>query len=369
MDIINSHQPLNNRVHEHVFRDFITPNANSVIHVTGDKAALDALDFVLSRGSCVDRGVDLNGSIFAPLLTAVNHTCEIHWPKLFAPVTLDELVGIQRQPRFELLLRQYAQTHHLSDHNQLIVDAYLTGDHAAIILEVLAVAQRIPRMQLGVVAVCAGSLPHASYYPFTPFHSGATVWLVVETHSGHSKLYGIGSSIVQQQPNQGQDNEEEEEDSEGADDQRLSKFSTASRKTAARVVAQQVPLPANLTANDILLYHQDSLQYVNMLKVALSYSNQKISDQCQAQAKLKQPSSVVKRINTALAWVEKQFGITSDALRVVFDHERKENGIIVRGNKYAVSDDVLAANAEKINTAMTWIKTGGPRSLPTAHTT
>ena len=34
-----------------------------------------------------------------------------------------------------------------------------------------------------------------------------------------------------------------------------------------------------------------------------------------AQAKLKQPSGVIKRINTALAWIETDYDISSDALR------------------------------------------------------
>jgi len=187
----------------------------------------------------------------------------------------------------------------------------------------------------------------------------------VETQSDHSELYGIGSAVGQQQQHQDQDGEEEEElDSGDAEEQPLDVLPIASRKTAARVVAQQIPLPAGLTAADLLLHHQDRLQYVNVLKVALAFSNQKISEQCKAQAKLKQPSAVAKRINTALAWVESQFGITSDALRVAFDVERKQNGINIRGNKNAANDDVLAANAGKINAAMAWIKAGGSRPAP-----
>jgi hypothetical protein len=51
-----------------------------------------------------------------------------------------------------------------------------------------------------------------------------------------------------------------------------------SRDTAARVIAQQVPLPAGLTATDILINHKDRLQYNEVLKVALVYSNQEIAD-------------------------------------------------------------------------------------------
>jgi len=374
MDGPDTHQIHNTKVHKHAFKDFITPDAGSVVYVTGETAALDALDFVLSRSSCIDRPVNLgnDAGTYAPLLTSINHTCELHWPELFAPVTLDELVDIQRQPWFNTLLKQYARTHQLPDHSRLTNDVYLTGDHAVVILEALAIAQRIPKMQLGVVAVCAGSFPHASYYPSVPVHSGATVWLVVVTHSDRSELYGIGSAVDQQQQYQGQEDEEEEEeefDSGDAEEQPLNVLPSASRKTAARVVAQQIPLPAGLTAADILLYHQDRLQYVNVLKVALAFSNQKISEQCKAQAKLKQPSAVVKRINTALAWVENEFDITSDALRVAFDVERKQNGINIRGNKNAVNDDVLAANAGKINAAMAWIRSGGPRPAPAASTT
>jgi hypothetical protein len=53
-------------------------------------------------------------------------------------------------------------------------------------------------------------------------------------------------------------------------------LNTTSRDTAARVMAQQVPLPAGLTATDILIHHKDRLQYNNVLKVALLYSNREL---------------------------------------------------------------------------------------------
>jgi hypothetical protein len=99
----------------------------------------------------------------------------------------------------------------------------------------------------------------------------------------------------------------------------------------------------------------------------LVYSNQKISEECQAQGKLKQPSAIVKRINTALTWIEHEFDISRDAFRTAFDRERNSNGIPIRGKDTAVDNTVLAANADKIDAAMTWVKTGGPR--PTHITT
>lgn len=240
-------------------------------------------------------------------------------------------------------------------------DTSLTGDRAVVILEILAIAQRIPKIQLDVVAVYAYSFSHACYYPPSPVHSKVTMWLVVETHSDHSTFYGIGSSAVQQQSKEGQDNEDEEAGSVDVGEQPLEMHTTTPRDTAARVIAQQVPLPADLTATDILTHHHDRPQYNNILKVALVYSNQKIAEECKASQKLLQASEVVKRINTALAWVEREFNISGGALRAVFDEEREANGIIVRGKDNLLDDAIIAAETNNIRAAMAWIKAGGPR--------
>jgi hypothetical protein len=364
MDTSIIDQPRDDRVYKYAFRDFITPEANSVVHVTGDKATLDALDFTLSRGSCVQRHGNLNKdlSIYAPLLTAINHACAIYHPQHYAPITDDDLVNVQHQPWFDVLSRQYTKIHNLSGYTQLDDDTQLTGDRVVVILEALAIAQRIPKVQLGVVAVCAGSFPHACYYPPSPVHSKVTMWLVVETHSDHSTFYGIGSSAIQQQSKEGQDNEDEEAGSDDVEKEQLLKNPTTTpRDTATRVIAQQVPLPADLTATDILTHHQDRLQYNNILKVALVYSNQKIAEECKASQKLLQASGVVKRINTALAWVEREFKISGGALRAVFDEERKANGIVVRGKDNPVDDAIISAETSNIQAAMSWIRAGGPR--------
>jgi hypothetical protein len=257
----------------------------------------------------------------------------------------------------------------------------MTGDLMAVLLEALALTKKTPEMDLGVVVLSPGSLPHACHYPPTATQSSIAAWIVVDTRSGDSQFYGIGSSGGQQQQQQGpldENNEVEDEETNSDDTENdetdsgdygrpLSVSLPEPRKTAVRVIAQQIPLPANLTAADILLHHKDNLQYTNILKVALVYSNQKISEECQAQGKLKQASAVVKRINTALAWVERDLGISNGAFRTAFDRERKTNGIPIRGKDTVVDDTVLTANANKILAAMTWVRTGGPRLSTTTQ--
>jgi hypothetical protein len=363
-----------NRVYKYAFRDFVAPSPQHMVYVTGEKTALDALDFTLSRGSCVNRvsNFDEDTDIYAPLLIAIEHALAVHRIQGYAPITRDDLVSIQHQPWFHILLDQYAKTYRLSDFAQLEDDTLLTGDRVSLILEALTIAQRLPKVQFGVVAVCAGALPHACFYPPSPAHSNVIVWLVVETRFGDSEFYAIGSSAIQEQHQEGQDNEvdgagsedEEAGSDDGSDDgqEQPLELNTTSRETAARVMAQQVPLPAGLTATDILTNHKDRLQYNNVLKVALLYSNQRIADECKAgHQKLQQASGVVKRINTGLNWIEREFEISPGAFRAIFDRERKANGIPVRSKGDAVADTIVAANDSKIQAAMTWIKTGGPR--------
>lgn len=118
-----------------------------------------------------------------------------------------------------------------------------------------------------------------------------------------SQLYRIGSSAPQAQQqgllSDGDDVENDETSEDGAEEP-LNEPLTKRGQTAARIIAQQIPLPAGLTATDIMTNHKDRLQYNNMLKVALTYSNQKIAAECKANQSLKQPNGVVKRINTAL---------------------------------------------------------------------
>lgn len=303
---INRQQASDETIYRWTFRDFITPNPQSFVHVTGHKATLDALDFVLSSGACVHHPLD-SDSIYSHILTAINHVCNTFSALGCVPVTIHDLVSIQLEPWFQDLLDRYASRHHLSDGVQLTDNGKLTGDCIAVLLEALSFAQITPEMELGVVVLNPDSLPHACHYPPTATQSSITAWVVVDTRFGGSELYGIGSSTPQAQQ-QGllgdsdeiNNDETTEDDTEEPLDVRL----TERRKTAAHVVAQQTPLPANLTATDILTNHKDRLQYSNMLKVALMYSNQKIAEECQTNQSLKQPSGVVKRINTALAWVE-----------------------------------------------------------------
>jgi hypothetical protein len=378
MDDHNPQGPSNDMIHRWTFRDFITPDPRSIVHITGHEATLEALDFALSSDACVQHPTNRD-SVYAPILIAVNHVCKTFSPLGYQPITLGDLIDIQRQPWFQTLLEQYAKKHHLPEVIQSAEDAEMTGDFMVVLLEALALTKKTPEMELSVVVLSPGSLPHACHYPPTATQSSIAAWIVVDTRSGDSQLYGIGSSGGQQQQQQGPLNENDQvEDNEAIsdnadndevdsnDEQPLDAPPTEPRKTAARVLTQQIPLPANLTAADILLHHKDNLQYTNILKVALVYSNQKISEECKAQGKLKQPTAVVKRINTALAWVEREFGISNDAFRTVFDRERKINGIHIRGKDTVVDDTVLAANADKITAAMAWVRAGGPRPATTS---
>ena len=187
--------------------------------------------------------------------------------------------------------------------------------------------------------------------------------------------FGIGRDIAEQQEGSNnehvagkeEEEEEEEEEEDAADDDEDQQVPTTTpRKTAARVLLQQVPLPAGLSAKDILEQHTDNLQYNNILKVGLQYSNQeiakKVAEQATGSNKRFQAGSsgIVKRINTGIDFIEKEFEMDVGAFRTAYDTARKNNGIPIR-SKDGVGDQVLVANASKNDRAMAWIKAGGPR--------
>jgi hypothetical protein len=133
----------------------------------------------------------------------------------------------------------------------------------------------------------------------------------------------------------------------------------------------RTPLPSHLSAQQILRDYPGRLYYNNLLKVALQYDNRRITDRVSRDSPT---TAVCQRIAAATDWIESEFKISRGAFRIAFDRECCRNGVN-RFNHYDVpsEDKRLAANAAKINEAMVWVKSGGPRPvsalLPSTHGT
>jgi hypothetical protein len=146
-------------------------------------------------------------------------------------------------------------------------DSELTGGRIVVLLEAFSLIQKIPKMELGVAVLCPDSLPHAYHYSPPATQSSTTAWILVDARSEASQFYGIGYPTSRQQQEQGPLNEVDEvdceepssdntddeaiQDEDDDDKQPLNVPTTEPRKTAARVIAQQIPLLANLSAASI----------------------------------------------------------------------------------------------------------------------
>jgi hypothetical protein len=126
---------------------------------------------------------------------------------------------------------------------------------------------------------------------------------------------------------------------------------------------RQTPLSAHLSPQQILEKFPGRLYYNNLLKVALQYDNRRITDRVSRDSPT---TGVCQRIAAATDWIESEFKISRGAFRIAFDRECCRNGVN-RFNHYDVPSEEkrLAANAAKINEAMAWVKSGGPRPVPT----
>ncbi|KAG9674809.1 hypothetical protein KCU95_g16505, partial [Aureobasidium melanogenum] len=350
------------------FLDFVTPNDRATIPIIGTQQALASLDHALSAGIFARRAAESRPfSAYTPLAIALNTVCA----KVGAePITERDLAQLHRAPWFadfaKAVIKRYdAEGQIKLNDDNLVSESCLSEDHMVLLAEAFAASQNLSNIELGIVAITQKGVK-AFHYPWTATCKGLTAWVVADLCSNDPIYYGLGREIVEQ--HEGTDGEEEEHESqeEDADDEEVP--TVTPRKTATRVLDQQVPLRAGLSAKDILERHTDNLQYNNILKVGLQYSNQEIAKKV-AEAAVGSTkkfstgaSGVVKRINTGIDFIEKEFGMDVGAFRTAYDTERKNNGIPIRG-KDGVDDQVLAANASKINDAMAWVKSGGPRPV------
>jgi hypothetical protein len=255
------------------------------------------------------------------------------------------------------------------DIGHLDLTSCVDEDHMVLLLEAFATSHGLSTIELGVVAITKDGIK-AFHYPWDATCNGLTAWIVADFRPDNPTYYGLGHETVRQQEIIEQDSNGQEEKwlkdvKHGGDDQLQI---SDRRRTAARVLAQQVPLAAGLSAKDILEHHTDNLQYNNILKVGLQFSNQDIAKKIAEEATGRNKhfsngaSGIVKRINTGIDYIEKEFNIDAGAFRTAYDRERKMNSIPTRG-KDEVDDQTLADNASKINDAMMWIRAGGPRVI------
>lgn len=375
----NSHAPAHYPQLEHrpltsnTFLDFVTPNRHATIPITGAWQSLESLNHTLSSpGVFARRSPSQHAfSAYTPLAIALNAICAKVGQD---PITEHDLAQLHRAPWFADFAKAAVKRHNFEGMNNinldnLVSDSCLSEDHMVLLAEAFSASQDLSTIELGIVAITKGGVK-AFHYPWTAACDGLTAWVVADCRTNNPVYYGLGHDIVEQQKSSkskriGEEDHESEEE-EDADDEGQEAPATTPRKTAARVLAQQIPLPAGLSAKDILERHIDNLQYNNILKVGLHYSNQEIAKKVAEDAEGKNKkfstgaSGVVKRINTGIDFIEKEFDIDVGAFRTAYDTARKDNGIPIRG-KDGVDDRILAANASKINAAMTWVKAGGPR--------
>ncbi|KAH0261931.1 hypothetical protein KCU91_g13721, partial [Aureobasidium melanogenum] len=356
------------------FLDFVTPNKHATIPIMGTKQSLQSLDYALSPDVFARRAPESRAfSAYAPLAIALNTICV----KVgLAPITERDLAQLHRTPWFSDFAKAVVKRHNAEDIvdlnlNNLLSESCLSEDHMVLLAEAFAASNNLSNIELGIVAITKKGVK-AFHYPWTARCKGLTAWVVADVRTNEPIYYGLGREIVEQQKGMneqhvGEEKDYEVEEEEDDDDQEVP--TVTPRKTAARVLEQQVPLRAGLSAKDILERHTENLQYNNILKVGLHYSNQEVAKKV-AEAAVSSnkkfstgASGVVKRINTGIDFIEKEFEIDVGAFRTAYDTARKNNGIPIR-SKDGVDDQVLAANASKINEAMTWVKSGGPRPIP-----
>jgi hypothetical protein len=371
----------------HTFKDFVTANHHTTIPVLGKRSALEALNRTLSAGHhAQSANPDNKHPAYDPLVVALNTICTERKMPL---ITGSDLYSLQFIPEFASFAKNFIKTNHAQHlfnvDNFFSSQGTFTEDHMVLMTAAFAASSGYGDIGLGIVTLVNGQAVKAFHYPESNRLPDYTAWIIADFRGNDAAYYGIGQEAVQQQQHHFNDQEEsyaDANDDDADDEGDIRVPSTTPRKTAARVLAQQIPLPAHLTADDILQHHKSRLQYNNVLKVALLFSNKEIADQFKSDLlpkdqRLCHASAVVKRVNTAINWIEDQFEIDNSAFRAVFDQERRNKGIAARG-KDEVSDEILTANSSKVGAAMEWIRAGGPRPNhnlaptlydPTANTT
>lgn len=351
----------------HTFQDFVTPDHDAKIPVMGKRCALDALASSLTADVYAQAAsLDNQYPTYTPLVIALNMICE---ELEMSFVTETELHNMRFMPWFQAFAKDFIRNHHaqhlVNIDNFIEAENSLTEDYMALLTAAFAHATGCGSIGLGIVILVKGQPVQAFHYPPTRTVPDYTAWVVANLRTDQPIYYGLGRKIHQKQraPPRQEEGLVEHNNEAHIDDTSLP--SITPRKTATRVLMQQAPLPAGLTADDILQDHKSRLQYNNILKVALVFDNQKIVAECKSESlpkdqRFQHASAVVKRINTAINWIEDQYEIDPGAFRTAYDRERKANGINIR-TKDEVTDAIIASNSLKIDAAMAWVRTGGPR--------
>lgn len=354
------------------FRDCMTLDKHSTLPIMGAWQSLESLNHALSPGvSARGSHQPHNLPMYTPLVIALNTVC---MKVGMEGITERDLAQLHHSTWFHEFAKHSVKRHNAENFIDLSAGkvaspACLDEDHMVLLLEAFATSQGLTNIELGIVAFTKSGIK-AFHYPWDSTCNGLTAWIVADFRFDSPAYYGLGHETVEQQKAVEQDDndnggEEEMGEEQGNGDDYLP------RATAARVLAQRVPLPAGLTARDILEHYTENLQYNNILKVGLHFSNQDIAKKVAEEAVGRKKkvsngaSGIVKRINTGIDYIEKEFSIDAGAFRTAYDQARKANGISTRG-KDEVDDLTLAANVSKINDAMAWVQTGGPRATATA---
>ncbi|KAI5227336.1 hypothetical protein E4T40_02612 [Aureobasidium subglaciale] len=343
-----------------VFRDFITPGWGAIVNINGTKQSLDSLNQALSPNVIARQFRQNPGSSpWTAFLIALNRILTTAGLNL---ISEPELMHLLRMPWFVVLAKQSAKQHRVKNYlnlDNLVSLSTISEDHMVVVLEAFVKAFQLDKIELGFV--CIRKSVKAFHYPFTDPSNRPTAWIVADLRSNPTVYHGIGHMIMKNSaPAVDQDSDEEDEDHDESDgDQNVPSGPTNTpasalpvttpRKTNPAVLAQQVPLPSNLSADDILRDHKSRLQYMNILKVGLNFSNQEIMAACNDEALPKNEqinggTAVVKRINTGIDWLEGQFGISGGALRTAYDRQRRDNNVPIRA-KDEVDATVMATNA------------------------
>jgi hypothetical protein len=353
----------------HTFRDFVTGDSHATIPVLGKRYTLDALDRTTSAGFYAQpANPDHLYPAYTPLAVALNTICaEMN----MSFVTEADLYGMQFMPWFESFAKEFIRDHHaqhlINIDNFINAQGSYTEDHMVLCIAAFGYFIGCESIGLGFVTLVKGQPVQAFHYPPTNTIPSYTAWIVADYRTDEHAFYGIGRKVDQEQRDLlRQEEDPSEHNGDVTDDEDTPNPFPTPRKTATRVLSQQAPLPAGLTAQDILQNHKSRLQYNNILKVALVFSNHAIWEECKSESlpsnvKLNNPSAVVKRINTGAKWIEKQYEIDTNAFRTVFDRERNTNEVNTREKDKAASNSVIDANSLKIASAMAWVRMGGPR--------
>ncbi|CAD0020795.1 unnamed protein product [Aureobasidium pullulans] len=353
------------------FHDFINPQSgdpDAPIWVKGSIPSLDSLDLTINSGAIVQRSVDAGQEFatYTPLVNSINHVCLLHD---LVPIREQDLVELQCQQWFGAFMKQFIKG---------------TAPRPTSTIQALVGSRFLPVTAWSFCwrpwSLWADSRRSFSVWWFTSMAHSLGSCITPARFPRARRLPGCLSRPALTEP----DTMVSEvlllesklratvrwRDMIKMSPTKMPRLPRHPRQILARLLVVfwlcRLPLPAGTSVDDIIEKYPERVHYVNILKVGLKYSNKTISESLKTHG-LKLSSGVVKRINVAIDWIESEFAIDKDAFRTTYDRERRAADIPARG-KDEVEDDVLEANRSKIANAMTWVKTGGLRPLPTTVT-